>query len=63
MKKEPMTEQDFNWYYYDIPTTKESARSRKTLSVIWGVSDRTVMNIIQKLRMMDNGDDMIIIST
>ncbi len=63
MKKEPMTEQDFNWYYHDIPLSKEKARSRKILSAIWGVSDRTVRNIIQKLRMMDNGDDMVIISS
>ena len=63
MEKEPMTEQDFNWYYHDIPTTKEKARSRKILSAIWGVSDRTVRNIIQKLRMIDNGDDMVVVSS
>ena len=58
-----MEEYEYNWYYYDLPTTKESAVSREELCKTWRLSDRAVRAIIQTLRNMDNGDDMVIISS
>lgn len=58
-----MEEYEYNWYYRYLPTTKESAISREDLCKIWRLSDRAVRAIIQTLRNMDNGDDMVIISS
>ena len=37
-----MEEYEYNWYYYDLPTTKESAISREDYAKIWRLSDRAV---------------------
>jgi len=50
-------------HYESIPVGKENAISRSQLSIIWGVRERRVREIIKELREKDNGDDFVIIST
>lgn len=50
-------------HYESIPIGKENAISKYELSKLWGVDQRYVRTIIQRLRQHDNGDDYVIIST
>jgi hypothetical protein len=47
----------------DIPIGKDSAISRKQLSKLWGVNDRTAREIIAKMRADgEGGDGYVIVS-
>ncbi len=48
---------------FDIPVGKDSAISRAALARKWGVSDRTMREIVARLRMERTSDPYAIISS
>lgn len=48
--------------YNDIPIGREKAVTKNDLMRKWDKPERAVRRIIQELRMVDNGDDYVIVS-
>lgn len=56
-----MSEFEKKWIE-DIPVGKENAICRATLARIWGISDREARERISRLRRIDDGGDLAIVS-
>lgn len=48
-------------YWRDIPCDKAHALTYKDLEIMWGVTERQVRNIMERLSCVDNGDNYILI--
>jgi hypothetical protein len=61
-KKPNLSRQEAQRLYGMLPIGKENAISRKELSTLWGMGDRSARLIISELRKIDFGDEFIIVS-
>lgn len=56
-----MNESKFEFYWTDIPTTKEEAVTYNELTMWWGENEREVRKILHMLGSYDNGDNYVLI--
>jgi hypothetical protein len=61
-KQIKLSQQKAKTLYGMLPIGSKNAISRKELSDLWGLSDRTARIVIAELRKMDFGDSYIIVS-
>ena len=53
--------QDLDYYWNSIPIGRENKKSYPNLCDDWGMSKRSVRNILHKLSEVDNGDEYILV--